>query len=86
VTRRINRRKREAEAKSPHKVDIPIPLVGLGNRLNVMLQWCRVIVGSGDWAEHTHSEWPIGKSRADCVRFCFTNAQAFRRQWCSGEA
>ena len=32
-----NLRKREAEAKFPYKVDVPIPMFGLGNRLNEML-------------------------------------------------
>ena len=80
----INLRKREAEAKFPYKVDIPIPMFGLGNRLNEMLQWCRVNFGAGDWAEHNHSERPISGARADFARFYFLNeadADAFRQQW-----
>ena len=38
--------KRAAEVKFPHRIDIPIPVGGLGNRLTEMLMWCRQNVGA----------------------------------------
>ena len=77
--------RRAAEAKFPHRIDIPVPIGGLGNRLTGMLMWCRVNVGAGTWAQHGHSERPTARAvPAVSARFYFANeadAEAFRRLW-----
>jgi len=75
-----------AENKFPHRVDIPVPIGGLGNRLTEMLMWCRANVAAGAWEQHRHSEGPK-KARvmpAVSARFHFLNeadAEAFRKLW-----
>jgi hypothetical protein len=32
--------RRDAERQYPHRVDIPVPSMGLGKQLNHMLEWC----------------------------------------------
>jgi hypothetical protein len=32
--------RREAERNDQHKVDVPVPRTGLGNRLSDMHEWC----------------------------------------------
>ena len=78
---------KEAEARFPqHRVDVPVPESGLGNRLTEMHDWCRekfVIA----WAMHAHQERRKGERPVDYVRFYFesaTDAEAFRRQWSVG--
>jgi hypothetical protein len=80
-----NTGRRAAEAKFSHRVDIPVPVGGLGNRLTEMLMWCRVNVAAGTWAQHGHSERPKARAMpAVSARFYFANetdAEAFRRRW-----
>jgi hypothetical protein len=32
--------RRDAERQYPHRVDIPVPEMGLGKQLNDMIEWC----------------------------------------------
>ena len=71
--------KREAEAAFAHRVDVPVPPFGLGQRLNHMRAWCRDRCGR-DWAQHHHSEGRLN----DFARFYFSrpeDAAAFRERW-----
>jgi len=81
--------RRAAESKFPHRIDIPVPVGGLGNRLTEMLIWCRANIGAGTWAQHGHSERPkVRAMPAVSARFYFANeadAEAFRRQWQVGD-
>ena len=78
--------RKAAETKFPHRVDIPVPIGGLGNRLTEMLMWCRANVPAGTWDQHGHSERPK-KARvmpAVSARFYFASegdAEAFRKLW-----
>jgi len=83
MNRSTNMRKREAEARFPHKVDIPIPTLGLGNRLTDMVIWCRENVTAGEWAQHHHSEHRKDEASTAFARFYFmheADAEAFRRR------
>jgi hypothetical protein len=75
--------KREAERTLPHRVDIPVPSGGLGQRLPEMHAWCRAHVVGG-WAEHGHSEKRKGDAPLYFSRFYFASAddaETFRKQW-----
>jgi len=77
-------RKKEAERRFPHHIDIPVPGSGLGRRLTDILDWCRENVPAGTWAQHHHSERRKGEPPADFARFYFLYeavAEAFRRRW-----
>ena len=75
--------KREAERRFPHRVDVPMPDGGLGQRLNNMRDWCRE--HAGEWGYHDHGEpGDPGEPRRDYARFYFMtedDAAAFRRAW-----
>jgi len=74
----------EVERRFPHKVDIPIPTVGLGRRLADMLAWCRESLDSAEWDQHVRKEREAGEVLVDLARFYFANAadaEAFRRRW-----
>jgi hypothetical protein len=77
--------RRAAESKFPHRIDIAVPIGGLGNRLTEMLLWCRRNVGAGTWAQHGHTERPKARAvPAVSARFYFANeadAEAFRKRW-----
>jgi len=78
--------RRGAEAKFPHRVDIPIPIGGLGSRLTEMLMWCRANIAPGTWDQHAHGERPKrrGGIPAVAARFYFASepdAGAFRKLW-----
>jgi hypothetical protein len=77
--------RRAAESKFPHRIDIPVPIGSLGNRLTEMLMWCRLNVAAGTWAQHGHSERPNARAMpAVSARFYFADeaaAQAFRKRW-----
>jgi hypothetical protein len=77
--------KRAAEVKFPHRIDIPIPIGGLGNRLTEMLMWCRENVTAGMWAQHGNFERPkVRAMPAVSARFYFANetdTEAFRERW-----
>jgi hypothetical protein len=82
-----NRVQKGAEAKFPHRVDVPIPSGGLGNCLTEMMMWCRQNVPAGAWAQHGHSEGNKRNRPADFARFYFAteaDAEIFRRQWVKG--
>ena len=51
-----NRFQRDAERRFPIKVDIPVPPLGMGGRLNQMHDWCHNHVTAGTWEEHAHSD------------------------------
>lgn len=80
--------RRAAESKYPHRIDIPVPIGGLGNRLTEMLMWCRANVGAGTWAQHGHFERPEPRAvPAVSARFYFANAadaETFRKLWAAG--
>jgi hypothetical protein len=79
-----NRVQKDAEAKFPHRVDVPIPVGGLGNRLTDMMTWCRQHVPVGVWAQHGHSEGNNRNRPIDFARWYFLNkadAEAFRKRW-----
>ena len=82
-----NRVQKDAEAKYPHRVDVPIPAGGLGNRLTEMMMWCRQNVAVGAWAQHGRSEGNRRNRPADFARFYFVtevDAEAFKR-WQPGD-
>jgi hypothetical protein len=79
-----NTGRRAAEAKYPHRVDVPIPAGGLGNRLTEMMAWCRQEVPAGAWTQHGRGEGHRHDRPADFACFYFmteANAEAFRRRW-----
>jgi hypothetical protein len=79
-----NAGKKAAEAKYPHRVDVPVPGSGLGNRLTEMLEWCGANVAAGMWSQHGHSERRKGEWPRDFARFYFSteaDAAAFKKQW-----
>jgi hypothetical protein len=76
--------RRDAERHYPHRVDIPVPEMGLGKQLNDMIEWC-----CERFTECTHAgvtlpgrdDWGI---KIDVVRFYFMDevaAQQFRERW-----
>jgi hypothetical protein len=77
--------RRAAEGKFPHRIDIPVPIGGLGNRLTEMLMWCRRNIVAGTWAQHGHFQRPQPRATpAVTARFYFANstdAEAFRKLW-----
>lgn len=82
-----NRVQKNAEAKFQHRIDVPIPVGGLGNRLTEMMTWCRQNVAAGAWTQHGRSEGHKRNRLADVARFYFTteaDAEAFRRRWMTG--
>ena len=80
-----NTGRRAAETKFPHRIDIPIPVGGLGNRLTEMLIWCRENVAAGMWAQHGNYKRPRGRGMpAVSARFYFANESdtaRFRDLW-----
>jgi hypothetical protein len=73
-----------AERSFQHRVDIPVPLGGLGNRLNEMLVWCRANIAAGEWDQHGRSEKALGQVPIDFARFYFmtgADADLFRWRW-----
>jgi len=80
---------KDAEAKYPHRVDVPVPGDGLGKRLPAMLDWCSKNVEPGQWAEHAYSERRKGSAPLYFSRWYFMtegDAVAFRWQWMRDEA
>jgi hypothetical protein len=76
--------RRAAEERFPHKVDIVVPVQGLGRTLALMHEWCRENVADGEWAEHGYSNRPVGKPTTDYARFYFlkeADAAAFNQRW-----
>jgi hypothetical protein len=79
--------RRDAERQFPHRVDIPVPPLGLGECLNEMHAWCAENVAAGAW---THAG-VTDRNRTDergipmsFARFYFANeadAEAFRQRW-----
>jgi hypothetical protein len=80
-----NAGRKAAETKFPHRIDIPVPVGGLGNRLTEMLMWCRANIVAGMWAKHGHSERPKARAMpAVFARFYFASeadAEAFKKRW-----
>jgi hypothetical protein len=77
-------RKREAERRYPHRVDVPVPPGGLGNRINLMNDWCRANFHADQWAHYGHSQKEAGQIAEDYARFYFlskADADLFRWKW-----
>jgi hypothetical protein len=84
MARTINPRKRAAEERFPHRVDIAVPVDGLGRRLKPMHEWCHNNVTAGDWEEHGHSAKTMGEAPTQYARFYFmheADAEEFRKLW-----
>jgi hypothetical protein len=77
--------RRAAEGKFLHRIDIPVPVGGLGYRLTEMLMWCRANVAAGNWSQHGHSERLKARAiPAVSARFYFANkidAEEFGKRW-----
>lgn len=69
MARTHNPGKRAAERQFRFTVDVPIPVGGLGNRLNDMLAWCRANIAASEWEQHGHSEKQPGRSRSTTCGF-----------------
>jgi hypothetical protein len=78
MARTINPHKRAAEERFLHKVDIAVPVDGLGRRLKLMHEWCHDNIGAGDWEEHGHSAKPLGEAPTQYARFLL-HARSRRR-------
>jgi hypothetical protein len=78
-------RKREAERRYPFRVDVPVPpVIGLGGRLNAMVEWCRDNFQPDAWENHGHLERKAGEIPVDFARFYFmekADAELFRWKW-----
>jgi hypothetical protein len=84
MARTRNPGKRAAEQNFPHRVDVPVPPGGLGNRLNQMLAWCVTNIRAENWEQHGHSEKQPGQVPVDHARFYFLiaeDADLFRWRW-----
>jgi hypothetical protein len=67
-------RQLEAERRYPDKVDVPVPLGGLGERLTDMLEWCGDRGGPQYWDCHGITDWQRRDARGaamDFARFYF---------------
>jgi hypothetical protein len=76
--------RRDAERKHPHRVDIPVPPMGLGKQLNDMIQWCDKRFTEWTHAGVTLPERDERGIRIDAVRFYFLDeiaAKQFRERW-----
>jgi hypothetical protein len=65
-------------------LDIPVPVEGLGRRLELMRAWCRDNVAAGDWGERSHSAPSTGEAPTRYARFCFMDrakAETFGTLW-----
>jgi hypothetical protein len=84
MTRSRYPRRRAAEDKFPHRVDIRVPQFGLGGRLNEMHAWCAENLPAGQWEQHGRSKRKAGEVPVDYARLYFMNeadAAAFRQRW-----
>ena len=75
--------KRQADRLFGNRVDIPVPEMGLGRRLNWMREWCRERMAPESWSMHSHQAL-TSAGRAHVVRFYFAftaDAEAFSREW-----
>ena len=82
--RDVYSKRREAELRYPHRVDVPVSVGGLGRRLDDMHAWCREHVGAGGWEQHADRKRRPGATPIDYARFYFADAEqaeAFRRRW-----
>jgi hypothetical protein len=73
-----------AEERFPHKVDVAVPIEGLGDRLHLMRDWCYDNIAAADWDEHEHSVPTAGETPTRYARFYFMradDADAFRQRW-----
>jgi len=76
----------KAERTFRHRVDIPVPIGGLGEQLNAMLDWCQVNVQPLAWEQHGHSTKDADQRAQDFARFYFahaSDADLFKRTWCA---
>jgi hypothetical protein len=82
--------KKDAEAKFPIKIDMPVPAGGESWPFAEMLAWCHANVAAGAWAQHGHMD----KKRRDdhgipigFARWYFmseADAEAFKKRWAEG--
>lgn len=83
--------RRDAERQYQHRVDVPVPEGGLGERLNQMHRWCREHVAAGGWAQHGVTDRTMRDGRGipvDVARFYFAgaaDAASFRNRWVAGD-
>ena len=82
-----NRFHKDAEARFPIKVNIPVTPDGLGRRLAHMLAWCQANVAAGAWEQHGFMDKKRRDERGipiDYSRWYFlsdADAEAFRQEW-----
>jgi hypothetical protein len=72
-------RKRDAERRFPHKVDMRVPPDELVVRVRGMVAWCWQRAAPGAWEQHGE-----GGPSPDVVRFYFMDArvaEAFKGRW-----
>ena len=84
MTRPNPRLKQQAEKRFPHKVDVPVPVGGIGKRLNAMIAWCGEHAARGFWDCHGHRVRSADDTLQRFARFYFADApiaQAFKREW-----
>jgi hypothetical protein len=71
--------KDEAERRFPHKIDIPVPELGLGRDLTAMLEWCPARVPEATWVYHGHTERPSKREAPmHCARWYFASQSRCR--------
>lgn len=87
-----NRFHKDAEARFPIKIDVPVPEHGRPWPFAGMLAWCRENIAAGAWAQHGLVDKRRRDDRGipiDFARWYFANeadAEAFDRRWLSGAA
>jgi hypothetical protein len=78
--------RKDAEARFPIKVDVPVPTDGKPWPFAEMLAWCRANVALG-WEQHGFMDKKRRDERGipiDYARFYFVSdadAEAFRKRW-----
>jgi hypothetical protein len=82
-----NRSRKDAEARFPIKIDVPVPAYGEPWPFAEMLEWCNANGAAGAWAQHGFMDKKRRDERGipiDVTRWYFANeadAKAFRRRW-----
>ena len=79
--------RKDAEAKFPIKIDIPVAPSGQPWPFAEMLAWCHANVAAGAWAQHGFMDKKRRDERGipiDVTRWYFlsdADAEAFRARW-----
>ena len=79
MVRRSTPMKTLYERRYPHKVDVPVGPLGLGNRLTVMERWLTHHVAPDQCAQHGYMDRRVGESPRDWARFYFDDEAVARR-------